>query len=229
MLQRSSLDTETAFTTVAILAMVTHPANMVFTIVPRAIASFSSFERIQAYLMGDARSVWQGGATMASALTGVAIRLTNVSIVDKAHSRTLLRDVNLEVPCPSVVICTGPVGSGKTTLIRAILGEASPSKGDISVSSSKGIAYCAQSPWLPNQTIKDIVHGPLSTGSRDEAWYHMVLRGCCLDQDIDLLPDGDETVVGSKGMNLSGGQRQRVVSQYSRQSFVFRLLNTHRL
>lgn len=68
------------------------------------------------------------------------------------------------------------------------------------------IAYCSQEPWLPNLSIRNVIQG---ASNFDEIWYQEVINACCLDTDIDRLPQKDMTTVGSKGARLSGGQRQR--------------------
>lgn len=211
-----SLDSETAFTSIAILAMITHPANMVMTMVPRAVIAYSSFERIQMYLLDERRGDTPPQASEdhvhyppAKPKDGVAISLENIGIMDGVTSKLILRDINCKVSHGAIVILTGPVGSGKTTLARTILSDVAISSGSIQVAAGR-IAYCSQSPWLPNQTIRDTICGPTVDGPWDETWYQKSIRACCLDSDIDDLPEGDSTVVGSKGMNLSGGQRQRV-------------------
>jgi ABC-type bacteriocin/lantibiotic exporter with double-glycine peptidase domain len=120
----------------------------------------------------------------------------------------ILKNINLVVSKGSRVVCSGPVGSGKTALARAIMGEIQTASGTISVS-SKRIGVCAQSPWLPSGTPKEAL---CSFSPDDTTWYHEVLRMCCLSEDISALPHDDDTQIGSRGINLSGGQRQRVVS-----------------
>ncbi|KAJ4394029.1 hypothetical protein N0V93_003246 [Gnomoniopsis smithogilvyi] len=209
-----TLDIETAFTTIAILAMITHPANMIMTIVPRAVVSFSSFERIQEYLLTEVSPIGpvlliKGQLTSAIPRSDFAIGLSNATIAHLSSSKSILRDVSVKVPRGSITIVTGPVGSGKTTLAQAILGEARIISGSICVDSNH-IAYCSQVPWLPNQTIRDIILGPKGGEQQDWAWYQKTIHFCCLKSDLDALPDGDLTSVGSKGLNISGGQRQRL-------------------
>jgi ATP-binding cassette subfamily C (CFTR/MRP) protein 1 len=202
----SSLDTETAFTTVAILAMVTHPANMMMTIAPRAIAAYASFERIQAYLPGNGRDTRPPSAehdTVGQPV--VSVEKLSVAWDDDGGGKTL-QDVSFDLQKGSVTVCSGPVGGGKTTLARAILGEVSPSTGTVAVDTGR-VGYCSQTPWLPSKTIKEVIVGQSVT---DETWYTRVIRACCLEQDLESLPDGHDTVVGTLGTNLSGGQRQRV-------------------
>lgn len=64
--------------------------------------------------------------------------------------------------------------------------------------------------WLPSEMIRDVICGPATPHGRDEAWYQNIVKACDLDSDFKALPDGDLTLIGSKGMNLSGGQRQRI-------------------
>lgn len=186
----------------AILSMVTHPANMVMTIVPRAVAALAGLERIQAFLLRprlvEERQIQPGK---------LAIELRNV-VVGKDHPN--LKGVSIGVQYGSLVIVSGPVGSGKSTLLRAILGELTPVQGSINLASSR-VAYCAQSPWLPNGSIKQAICG-MDGGQDNDRWYKRVLESCCLNQDLAFLPEGDATQIGSGGLNLSGGQRQRVVS-----------------
>ncbi|EDN95157.1 hypothetical protein SS1G_11032 [Sclerotinia sclerotiorum 1980 UF-70] len=177
-----NLDTETAFTTMAILSMVTHPANMVMTIVPRVVAAFA----------------------------GLAIQIHKLKI---DHKQMILDDINIQMHSNSFNIVSGPTGSGKTTLLRTIIGEVVPVGGSIALTTRK-IAYCAQRPWLPSGSIKEAIYGAndiYGPAMQDhETWYNTITETCCLAHDFDSLPQGDQTEIGSRGLNLSGGQRQRV-------------------
>ncbi|TDZ21488.1 ABC transporter atnG [Colletotrichum orbiculare MAFF 240422] len=205
----SSLDTETAFTTTALLGLITHPANMIMTIVPQAIGSLAAFERIQQYLLLpprlDQRRIFDK-TSEGSADISFAITLENVTLQPNPSKKPILSNLDLVIDRGSFFMCSGPVGSGKTTLAKAILGELPTAGGTISVS-TKRIASCEQSPWLPIGTLESAICGflPGETG-----WYEEVVRLCCLEDDFTALPDGDQTQIGSRGLNLSGGQRQRV-------------------
>ncbi|KAL2159582.1 hypothetical protein VTH06DRAFT_2151 [Thermothelomyces fergusii] len=201
-----ALNAETAFTTMAILSMVTHPANMVMTIVPRAVAASAAFERIQAYLLKPPLLDGRQTRPSAGGTAGLAIEVHDL-VLGEHHP--ILNGVSIGVNYGSLVILSGPVGSGKSTLLRAILGEIRPVCGSIQVASRR-MAYCSQQPWLPNGSIKQAIRGMDGNRDDDIQWYRRVLEACCLTHDLDLLPDGDETEIGSGGLNLSGGQRQRV-------------------
>ncbi|KAK7436766.1 hypothetical protein Landi51_12380 [Colletotrichum acutatum] len=209
-LNGSALDVETAFTTTALLGLVTHPANMIMTIVPQAVGSLAAFERIQQYLAEPPREDQRllfDKAEDSLVDVSPAMSLEDVTIQGLTTSKSpVLSNLNLVIEKGSIVMCSGPVGSGKTSLVRVLLGEVPPASGTISVS-TKRIGYCEQSPWLPNGTFKQAVCGFLP---EEPSWYQEVIQLCCLDEDLLALPGGDNTVIGSRGLNLSGGQRQRV-------------------
>ncbi|KAH8903310.1 ABC transporter [Coniochaeta sp. PMI_546] len=203
------LDTETAFTTTALLGLVTHPANMIMSIVPQAVGSLAAFERIQLYLLQQPRQDQRlTSKTTISSVTqpSPAILIQEATIQYASSTSPVLQNISFVVQTGSLVICSGPTGSGKTTLAKAILAEIPTASGVISVS-SKRIGYCEQSPWLPSGTLRSAICGYLPFES---GWYEQVVRLCCLEEDILALAEGDQTMIGSKGLNLSGGQRQRV-------------------
>jgi ABC-type bacteriocin/lantibiotic exporter with double-glycine peptidase domain len=148
---------------------------------------------------------------------GLAIAVENASFHADDGS-TLLTDINLRVPRGSISMVVGKVGSGKSSLLKAIIGENLPSKG--SVKSETSTAYCDQVPWLRNTTIRRNIIGH---SELDEKWLSTVIHSCALEEDLTQLPHGRETIVGSGGVALSGGQKQRMAlarAVYSRNSLV---------
>ena len=116
----------------------------------------------------------------------------------------IVKDVDTAIQLDSgLTILVGPVGCGKSTFLKGLLGETTRLRGRVAISSPE-IAYCDQTPWIMNGTIRDNI---LSLSSFDAVWYVTVCQACCLDLDIRQMPDGDSTVVGSKGVKLSGGQK----------------------
>ncbi len=183
----------------AILSMATHPANMVMPIVPRAVAAFAGVERIQMYLL-KSRLFDERRTQPVAERASLAIKTQGVAF-GEPHS--ILTGVNLGVNHGSLVIVSGPVGSGKSMLLRAILGELPPTQGSIQLAPWR-VAYCAQKPWLPNGSIKQAIRG-MGDDQGDMRWYRRIVEACCLEHDLDLLSDGDEMQIGSGGLNLSGG------------------------
>jgi ABC-type multidrug transport system fused ATPase/permease subunit len=120
-------------------------------------------------------------------------------------SAVALRDANLTVQRGQLACVVGRVGSGKSSLVNAIIGEAVGAAG---VSVVRGrISYVPQSAWIANATLRDNV---LMSSPFDEARYNMCIDCACLQADIDILVRGDQTEIGERGINLSGGQRARV-------------------
>lgn len=184
--------------------MVTHPANMIMTLVPRAVGIMANFTRIEAYI---SRSAVVDPRQIAGKETSQhLVALDHVSIGNSRTDAPILRNVCFSLSKGQLIVCTGAVGIGKTTLVMALLGEL-PSTGSISLASKK-IAYCAQAPWLPSVTIRDAIIGD---SNYDQEWYKLVVDACCLSPDLESLRNGDSTFIENNGMNLSGGQRQRVV------------------
>lgn len=124
---------------------------------------------------------------------------------EKASS-TSLRIDSLIVPRGAFVAIVGPVGSGKSSLLRALIGDLREAH-SAEMAIGGHTAYCPQSAWLLSATVREnIVFGrPF-----DEAQYRDTIRKCCLEPDFEALSDGDLTVVGEKGVSLSGGQKQRI-------------------
>ena len=122
-----------------------------------------------------------------------------------------LRDVNLKCEAQSLTAIVGHVGCGKSSLLSAILGEM-PRKDatrslDSEIQLRGSIAYVPQTPFIMNASLRDNI---LFGKEYDAKRYERVLEVCCLLPDIAILPAGDQTEIGEKGINLSGGQKTRV-------------------
>lgn len=105
----------------------------------------------------------------------------------------------------SLVAIVGTVGSGKSTIISACLGETDKISGRVNTVGK--IAYVSQQAWIQNATLQDNI---LFGKPMDRKRYNQVISACSLKPDIEMLPAGDQTEIGEKGINLSGGQKQRI-------------------
>jgi ATP-binding cassette subfamily C (CFTR/MRP) protein 1 len=115
--------------------------------------------------------------------------------------KIILKDLNVSVLRGSILCITGPVGSGKSILLKALMGQINCLDGSVSLAgSSKVVGYCSQTPWIPHGTIKDIVCGLSSDDGEnfDTTWYHTVLEACALIRDIESFTHGGATTVGSR-------------------------------
>ncbi|KAI0317990.1 hypothetical protein OF83DRAFT_1118292 [Amylostereum chailletii] len=111
----------------------------------------------------------------------------------------------------SINLVVGPTGSGKTSLLMALLGELhfvplTPGSW-FNLPRQGGVAYAAQESWVQNETIRDNI---LFGSAFDEDRYNKVIYQCGLKRDLTLFDAGDRTEVGEKGLTLSGGQKARV-------------------
>ena len=116
-----------------------------------------------------------------------------------------LRNVNISIPAGSLTAIVGNVGSGKSSLLSAMIGEMVRVSGEVHCNGS--IAYCAQQPWVQTTTIQDnILFGrPLDMGL-----LHKAIQTTCFDSDLETFPHGMATQMSEKGNNLSGGQKARL-------------------
>ncbi|CAG2175220.1 unnamed protein product, partial [Oppiella nova] len=101
----------------------------------------------------------------------------------------------------------GNVGSGKSSLLSALLGDMEICGGSVNINGDAQVAYVPQQAWIQNATLKDNI---LFGQPFDSRKYRKVIKACALKSDLLTLAGGDETEIGEKGINLSGGQKQRV-------------------
>ncbi|XP_062861185.1 multidrug resistance-associated protein 5 [Trichomycterus rosablanca] len=127
-----------------------------------------------------------------------------VPTISQRLQRTL-HCIDLTIQKGKLVGICGSVGSGKTSLISAILGQMTILEGTVAVDGD--FAYVAQQAWILNATLRDNI---LFGKNYEEERYKAVLSACCLRPDMALLPNSDLTEIGERGANLSGGQRQRI-------------------
>ena len=128
-------------------------------------------------------------------------------LVKKEKKSFELKDIELEVGKGQFVAVIGQVGSGKSSLVSAILGEMvlveneSGEKGKVNISDEFSISYVAQQAWIQNDTFRGNI---LFAKSFNEEKYDQVIGACCLKPDLEQFEGGDLTEIGEKGINLSG-------------------------
>jgi ABC-type multidrug transport system fused ATPase/permease subunit len=121
------------------------------------------------------------------------------------YHKAILSNIDFNIAPSELCAVVGRVGSGKTTLVSAMLNETFIGNGHVSMNGS--VAYAAQSPWILNATLRDnITFGK----AYEEEKYNKIIKACQLTHDLALLDHGDLTEIGENGINLSGGQKARV-------------------
>ncbi|KAH6648221.1 putative multidrug resistance-associated protein [Truncatella angustata] len=216
-----------AFTSLSLISLLTASALTFIQSIPSMIQCFACFERIQEYcrqpispfaaqehfpthskLSCEKKQIQLHPLEMAndSKSSSPLISFSDQSFSWSNAGPAILKCLNLEIQPRKITVIVGPTGSGKSTLLQSIIGETIALGGQTNRNFSTA-AYCSQTPWLTNGTIRDNIIG---ASPLDEVWYASVLHACALEDDIARLTRGDRTKVGSNGVNLSGGQRQRV-------------------
>ena len=116
-----------------------------------------------------------------------------------------LQNINLSIGRNELIAVIGTVGCGKTSLLAALAGDMRKTEGSVMLGASR--AFCPQYAWIQNATVKDNI---LFGQDMDRNWYNKVIEACALEPDIEILPAGDLTEIGERGITLSGGQKQRL-------------------
>lgn len=134
-----------------------------------------------------------------------ALTIANGTFTWGEEDGVVLADVNMQVPKGEMAAVVGPVGCGKSSLVFSLLGDTKKLQGTVNIDGS--MAYVAQQAWIQNATLQENILFGLPM---EPAFYKRVLDACALTSDLQILPGGDQTEIGEKGINLSGGQKQRV-------------------
>lgn len=212
-----------AITALAALALLNSPLSELLFAIPTGWGALSCFTRIQEFLMEESRvDPRSTNSTITKSRGHVEpqpskslqqaskIRVNHASFGWSASNPDIVKDVTTSIEGKALLtIVIGPVGCGKSTFLKGLLGESARASGSVHVSSLE-IAYCDQTPWISNGSVRENI---VSGSEFDANWYATVLQACALHFDLANMPGGDSVIVGSKGVKLSGGQKQRLVSQ----------------
>lgn len=225
----NTLTAAVAFSSLALFYVLRIPLLVYPTVISQIADALVAIRRIQSFLeaeevrhgpvradqdrtVGSARGgvsvtdssfVWES-APVDSSLKKAEQKSHTTADVGKTHF-TGLKNLNFKIPPGTLCAVVGHVGCGKTSLLHSLIGEMKKTSGTVELFGS--VAYCAQSAWIQNLTLRDnIIFGK----PFDEQKYWKVIDDCALSRDLEMLAAGDMTEIGEKGINLSGGQKQRV-------------------
>ncbi|XP_021527629.2 multidrug resistance-associated protein 1-like isoform X1 [Aotus nancymaae] len=134
-----------------------------------------------------------------------AIGFTDASFSWDKRGIPVLKDLNLKIPEGALVGVVGQVGSGKSSMLSAILGEMEKLTGIVQRKGS--VAYVSQQAWIQNCILQENI---LFGSMMNKEFYEQVLEACALLPDLEQLPKGDQTEIGERGVTISGGQQHRV-------------------
>ncbi|PRW33949.1 ABC transporter isoform A [Chlorella sorokiniana] len=197
------LTASVAFPALALFNLLRFPVMMFPNQIMNLIAGKVALDRIQGFM--ESEEMQQAASLPPAAPGQPAVELQAASFAWVPGGLPLLHGINLNVPRGSLTIVVGSVGAGKSSLLAAMLGEMPVLQGSVVVRGST--AYTQQDSWIQNATLRDnILLGAPFSAQR----YQDVVEACALRPDLEMLPAGDQTEIGEKGVNLSGGQKQRV-------------------
>uniref|UniRef100_A0A3B4YWW6 Cystic fibrosis transmembrane conductance regulator n=1 Tax=Seriola lalandi dorsalis TaxID=1841481 RepID=A0A3B4YWW6_SERLL len=202
----NTISASRVFVTVSLYSAVRLTVTLFF---PNAIEKLFetrvSIRRIQEFLMLD-EITKSGAALPQDEKNDVSVEIQELFCYwDKSLDAPSLQNISLSLNSNQLLAVIGPVGAGKSSLLSSILGELPNEKGMLKVKGQ--LTYAAQQPWVFPGTIRsNILFGKELNPQK----YERVIRACALKRDLELLPDGDLTLIGDRGATLSGGQKARV-------------------
>lgn len=229
--EKKDLVPSVAFTALSLFQILRIPLDQLADMVAHVQESKVSVDRIEEYLNEPETDKYAQLVTHKKDMNGQPLIGFNkgtfswggTDMKDQSAADAFkLMDLDLRFEVGNLNVIVGPTGSGKTSLLMALLGEMTKLKGDVYLPGGRSredlkldpetgltesIAYCAQQAWLVNGTVKDNI---VFASHFDAKRYQSVIDACSLKRDLEILDAGDETLVGEKGVTLSGGQKQRI-------------------
>lgn len=217
--QKQTLTTPIAFTALSLFSLLRTPLDQLSDMLSFVIQSKVSLDRVQEFLEEPDTDKYN---QLTMSPNGQKIAFENATVSwDSERQDFKLRNLNIDFKVGKLNVIIGPTGSGKTSILMALLGEMKLTNGKIIVPSlnprailpieadgmTNSIAYCSQAAWLLNDTVRNNI---LFNSPYNEARYMDVIEACGLKRDFEILSAGDMTEIGERGITLSGGQKQRI-------------------
>ncbi|KAL9000019.1 MAG: hypothetical protein Q9169_001264 [Polycauliona sp. 2 TL-2023] len=231
LVEKKPLIPSVAFTALSLFSILRIPLDQLADMIAHVQECKVSVDRIEEFLNEDETEKYaqltthgrdEGGATVIGFDKAILTWGSKDAATSGAVKAFRMIDINTRFSIGELNLVVGPTGSGKTSLLMALLGEMTLFQGRVYLPGShtsqelfedqqtgltESVAYCAQQAWLVNDTIKQNI---LFATPLDESRYKAVIAACALERDLQILDAGDQTLVGEKGIALSGGQKQRI-------------------
>ena len=225
MVEKKPLPPSVAFTALSLFTILRIPLDQIADMVAHVQESKVSVDRIEEYLSEPETEKYKQLKDEEIDDDGnpvIGFERATFSWGGKNTDDFRLMDLNVKFQVGQLNTIIGPTGSGKTSLLMALLGEMTLFDGHVYLPSGRSrddrtpdpdtgltdsVAYCAQQAWLVNGTVKENI---VFASSWDAERYRNVIIACSLQRDLEILDHGDNTLVGEKGVTLSGGQKQRI-------------------
>lgn len=210
-ISNKSLSTDLVFPALSLFNLLSFPLAVVPMVITNIVEAQVAIGRLTKFLTG---SELQTDAVIRSPkaknIGDTAVLIKNGTFLwskakGEQNYKVALSNINLTCKKGKLDCIVGKVGSGKSSIIQAILGDLYKLDGEVNLHGK--VAYVSQVPWIMNGTVKDNI---LFGHRYDPQFYQIVLKACALTVDLSILPKGDKTEVGEKGISLSGGQKARL-------------------
>uniref|UniRef100_A0A8C0LH91 Multidrug resistance-associated protein 1 n=1 Tax=Canis lupus dingo TaxID=286419 RepID=A0A8C0LH91_CANLU len=196
------LDAQKAFVSLALFNILRFPLN----ILPMVISSIVQVQREPpAHTQSQDFHLCLTCCWCFSGGGANSITVKNATFTWARSDPPTLSGITFSIPEGSLVAVVGQVGCGKSSLLSALLAEMDKVEGHVAIKGS--VAYVPQQAWIQNDSLRENI---LFGRQLQERYYKAVIEACALLPDLEILPSGDRTEIGEKGVNLSGGQKQRV-------------------
>mmetsp|Transcript_7000 Transcript_7000/g.8876 ORF Transcript_7000/g.8876 Transcript_7000/m.8876 type:complete len:1644 (+) Transcript_7000:14-4945(+) len=222
-IEGNTLTAPIAFTALSLFTLLRTPLDQLSDMTSYVVQSKVSLDRIGEFLDEEETSKYeQLGQTPGPNSPTVGFEDASFAWNLKSENDFKLRDINIAFKEGKLNVIIGPTGSGKTSLLLALLGEMDLTSGKVFLPGiisrdhlvvdprtglTDSVAYCSQSAWLLNDSIKNNI---TFSSPFNQVRYDKVIEACGLKRDLEILSAGDATEIGEKGITLSGGQKQRV-------------------
>ncbi|VDO27601.1 unnamed protein product [Onchocerca flexuosa] len=200
------LTPQIAFVSLTLFNQLRSPMMMLAFLMKQAVEAAVANKRLKSFLVADELNPLAVDDITDKFDTENAVEIKEAHLNWNARESSPVLEIDhFMIPKKSLIAVVGKVGNGKSSLLSAILGEMEKMKGYIGVSGQ--LAYISQQPWIQNSSLRNnIIFG----GKFDQKYYDKIIESCALVEDLRILPNGDATEIGEKGINLSGGQKARV-------------------
>ncbi|XP_047432401.1 ATP-binding cassette sub-family C member 4-like [Mugil cephalus] len=203
----NTISASRVFVTVSLYTAVRLTVTLFFpSAVEKLFESRVSIRRIQEFLLLDEITKSDAPKPEEEEKSDAAVDIQDMMCYwDKSLDAPSLQNISITLKSNELLAVIGPVGAGKSSLLSSILGELPAEKGLLKVRGQ--LTYAAQQPWVFPGTIRsNILFGKELHPQK----YERVIKACALKRDLELLPNGDQTLIGDRGATLSGGQKARV-------------------
>ncbi|KAJ1773697.1 hypothetical protein IW140_000336 [Coemansia sp. RSA 1813] len=206
------LTSQLIFVLLSLFFLIREPITEGMVVISVFINAHRSYSRIKT--MALSKEIGSGTAnpkkyadapSLSTSSSDVLVSVKNGSFKWLSTEEPTLKNINIECRRNELAAVIGCVGSGKSSLVSAVLGDLVKSEGAVKVQGT--VAYVPQQAWIMNATLRDNI---LFGNKYDHEFYNRVIDACALCPDLESFRSGDMTEIGEKGINLSGGQKARV-------------------